>query len=323
MMEDMTLTSLMEDFASEEKCRAYLEELRWPDGPECPRCVGPTTISRIASRSQYECDRCRYQFSVTAGTHIHDSHLSLWKWFLAVYVMCESRKGVTAKQLERMLNVSYKTAWFLSRRIRNAMGDGEQPLLTGTADIDGTHAAAKRRGYGAGYNGNRVVIAGALQRGGEIRLRLIPNSHRHRLEDFIESSVEDDPSIYTDELASHPAITAKGHETLTAKDEEWVRGKLQANTAESASSLLKRSVVGTYHHMSVKHLPAYLEEMEWRFNGQGNPYLFRDTLLILLHSAALPYKLLVERDDAGERQRENDALIRREAGRRARMSRTR
>jgi transposase-like protein len=320
-MAEVDLIGLIDQFSSEDKCRAYLEELRWPDGPECPRCEVPTTISKIASRNQYECDKCRYQFSVTAGTLLNDSHLLLWKWFLAVYLMCESKKGVSAKQVERMLKISYKAAWYLCHRIRGAMGDDEQPLLTGTVEIDETYIGGKRKGYGAGYRGNKVVIAGAIERGGEIRLRLVPNSRRHNLEGFIESTVDTtDASVYTDELASYQGITGDDHQTVQHSSEEWVRGNVHTNTVESAWSLLKRSVVGTYHHMSVKHLPAYLDEMEWRFNGRENPYLFRDTLLILLHGDKLPYKLLIERDDPGERQRENDALMRREAKRQARRA---
>ena len=146
MEESTTLIRLIERFGSEEKCRAYLEGLRWPNGPECPRCGEFTTISRIASRSQFECDACRYQFSVTAGTLLHDSHLPLWKWFLAVYLMCESKKGISAKQVQRMLDVSYKTAWYLCHRIRDAMGPDNQPLLTGTVEIGETLVGGRRKG---------------------------------------------------------------------------------------------------------------------------------------------------------------------------------
>jgi transposase len=232
--------------------------------------------------------------------------------------MCESKKGISAKQVQRMLNVSYKTAWYLCHRIRAAMGEDEQPLLTGTVEVDETIVGGKRKGYGKGYRGNKVIVAGAIERGGDIRLRLVPNTRRHNLEGFIDSTVDDDASIYTDELASYEGIAGKDHHTVKHKDEEWVRGIVHTNTVESAWSLLKRSVVGSYHHLSVKHLPAYLAEMEWRFNRRENPYLFRDTLLVLLHGDALPYHVLIERDDPGEQQRENDALMRREAKRQAR-----
>jgi transposase-like protein len=192
-------------------------------------------------------------------------------------------------------------------------------LLTGTVEVDETMVGGKRSGFGKGYRGNKVIVAGAIERGGEIRLRLVPNTRRHNLEGFIDSTVSDDnDAVYTDELASYAGIAGKNHQTIEHKSEEWVRGDVHTNTVESAWSLLQRSIVGTYHHMSVKHLPSYLEEMEWRFNGRDNPFLFRDTLLVLLHGDALPYKLLIERDDPGERQRENDALMRREAKRQAR-----
>jgi transposase-like protein len=130
----MNLPKLIEDFGSEDRCRGYLEELRWPDGIVCPRCGG-NTMSRIRKRNQFDCDSCRYQFSVTAGTLFHDSHLPLWKWFLAVYLICESKKGISSKQLQRTLGVSYKTAWYVSHRIRAAMGEVEEFPLVGEMEF--------------------------------------------------------------------------------------------------------------------------------------------------------------------------------------------
>ena len=123
-MDSVNLCSLIEEFGSEEKCRVYLEALRWAGEVECPRCQSDK-ISKIMKRNQYDCDACRYQFSVTAGTVFNDSHLPLWKWFLATYLLCESRKGMSANQLKRTLGVSYKTAWYLCHRIRAAMKDSQ------------------------------------------------------------------------------------------------------------------------------------------------------------------------------------------------------
>jgi transposase-like protein len=117
----MDQTALVSQFHSEEKCRAYLEQLRWPDGVRCPRCDASKGISRLETRGQFECDSCGYQFSVRVGTIFHASHLPLWKWCLAAYVMCEAENRVSTNQLKRALDVSYKTAWYLSRRIRGAM----------------------------------------------------------------------------------------------------------------------------------------------------------------------------------------------------------
>ncbi len=308
----MDLPALIEKFGSEEKCRAYLEELRWPDGVACPRCEG-RTISRLRRRQQFECDGCRYQFSVTAGTLFHDSHLPLWKWFLAIYIISESKKGVSSKQLQRMLGVSYKTARYLSHRILDAMGDDEQPLLRGIVEIDETLIGGKRPGYGAGYKGNKSTVVGALERGGEIRLRVIPNRSREQLHGFIRATVSDEAeALHTDEFVSYKGIGDANtrHETVEHRSEEYVRGIVHTNSVESAWSLLKRSIIGSYHHVSVKHLPAYLDEMEFRFNRRDNPYLFRDTLLVLLGGDALPYAKLIERKPIGADPRANDAHIR-------------
>src|SRR6185437_14539188 len=120
MKSKMDISKLMVDYDTEAECRTYLEELRWRDGITCPRCGGKT-ISRIKARDQFDCDSCRYQFSVMSGTIFHDSHLPLPKWFIATFLICESRKGMSANQMKRILGVSYKTAWYLCHRIRAAM----------------------------------------------------------------------------------------------------------------------------------------------------------------------------------------------------------
>ncbi len=134
-------------------------------------------------------------------------------------------------------------------------------------------------GSSAPWSQTSSVLCWSSAPGGEIRLRLVPNTRRHNLEGFIEGTVDDDTAtIYTDELASYQGIAGKNHQTIDHKHEQWVHGDVHTNTVESAWSLLKRSIVGTYHSISVKHLPAYLAEMEWRFDERENPYPFRDTL---------------------------------------------
>src|SRR5215212_7367187 len=135
---DINLVALVEQFRSEDACRAYLAELRWPDGVRCPRCDN-ASISRIAARDQYDCNACRFQFSVTAGTIFHDTHLPLWKWFLTTYMVTEARKGVSANQIKRTIGVSYKTAWYLCHRIRAAMTELSPTPLTGSIEVDETY----------------------------------------------------------------------------------------------------------------------------------------------------------------------------------------
>lgn len=288
----MDLPKLIEQFGSEDRCRAYLEELRWPNGVVCPRCECES-VSKIESRSQWECNSCRYQFSVTAGTIFHDSHLPLWKWFLAVYLIGESKKGISAKQLQRTLGVSYKTAWYLAHRIRNAMGEDEQPLLRGIVEIDETLVGGHRPGAGRGWSRDKTVVVGAIQRDGEIRLKVAKARSRKCIEEFIEEHVDDETRIFTDSFRGYDSIPDERHQAVNHKAGEWRRGDAHTNSIEGVWSLFKRSIVGSYHKISVKHMPAYLDEMEFRFNNRENKFLFRDTLMVMLLGDALPYADLV------------------------------
>src|SRR5271155_5863642 len=144
MNHELDLRTLIEKYGNEDKCRAAIEHLRWPDGVRCPACKSEK-ISRIVARHQFDCDSCRYQFSATAGTIFHDTHLPLQKWFLATYLLCQSRKGMSANQMKRMLKVSYKTAWYLCHRIRAAMLETDAPKLGGAVEIDETYVGGKPR----------------------------------------------------------------------------------------------------------------------------------------------------------------------------------
>jgi transposase-like protein len=301
----MNLPDLIEQFRSEEKCRAYLEDLRWPDGVVCPRCGG-RSISRIEKRNQFECSSCRYQFSVTAGTVFHDSHLPLWKWFLAIYLIGESKKGISAKQLQRTLGVSYKTAWYLAHRVRSAMEEDSPVPLEGIVEVDetwigGVHRKSKDDPSG---RSRKKLVLGAVQRDGEVRLVMRGGKDRETktsYKGFVKDVVGDDAEyIFTDSDSSWGEMTDWNtkHRKVDHGADEWVRGLVHTNTIESVWSLFKRSVVGTYHQLSAKHLPAYLDEMAFRFNNRDNAYLFRDTLLRMIEGETLPYAELVEADAA-------------------------
>jgi transposase-like protein len=287
---EMNLVKLVERFRSEDECRAYLEELRWPDGVVCPRCDG-TVISRIKERHQFDCDSCRYQFSVTAGTIFHDTHLSLWKWFAAVYLIVESKKGISAKQMERTLGTTYRTAWHLCHRIRAAFNEVDAQLLKGIVESDETFVGGKAEGKGRGYTGNKTVVVGALQRDGNICLQVVRGRDRETLHGFIRENVSGDvEAIYTDEWEAYKGIADEDteHQTVNHSEGEYVRGNVHVNSMENVWSLLKRSIIGSYHQVSAKHLDAYLDELEFRFNNRENPYMFRDAMLKLLLAETLP-----------------------------------
>jgi transposase-like protein len=292
---EMNLVKLVERFRSEDECRAYLEELRWPDGVACPRCGGKI-ISRIHQRHQFDCDSCRYQFSVTAGTIFHDTHLSLWKWFAAVYLIVESKKGISAKQMERTLGTTYRTAWHLNHRIRAALKEVDAQLLKGIVESDETFVGGKVEGEGRGYTGNKTIVVGALQRDGNIVLQVVRGRDRETLHGFIRANVSGDvEAIYTDEWEAYKGIADEDteHETVKHSEGEYVRGDVHTNSLENVWSLLKRSIIGSYHQVSAKHLDAYLDELEFRFNNRENPFMFRDAMLKLLLAETLPYARLI------------------------------
>jgi transposase-like protein len=292
--QEINLVELIERFRSEDKCREFLEEIRWSNGVVCPRCGGKS-ISAISDRNQYDCNSCRYQFSVTAGTVLHDSHLPLWKWFLTAYMMIESKKGVSANQIKRTIGVSYKTAWYLCHRIRSAMADAVKEPLTGVLEADETLVGGKRRGMGRGYTGNKVTVAGVVQRGGGIRLKVIPDRTRETLHAFLrQHAAENAEAIFTDDWEAYKGIADANtrHETVNHSIEEWVRGDVHTNTVEGVWSLLKRAIIGAYHQISHKHLDAYLDELEFRFGNRNNSHLFREVIQRLISSETLTYEKL-------------------------------
>ena len=292
----MSIVSLLDRFDSDANCRLLLEELRWPGGVACLRC-GDMEVSRIKDRPQWDCPSCGYQFSVTTGTIMHDTHLPLRKWFAAIYLLCESRKGMSANQLKRTLGVAYKTAWYLSHRIREAMANDplSGPTLVGVVEVDETLVGGKAK-RGRPALENKFYVAGAIERGGQVRIKRVPNVRKHTLHGFIQETVSDAAeAIYTDELKSYIGIADDDtrHETVNHSAEQWVVGDVHTNSIEGVWSLFKRSIMGSFHKVSEKHLDRYLEELEWRFNNRKNPHIFRDALKRIVTTGALPYQDLV------------------------------
>ena len=296
-MADVNLFSLMDRFNCDKNCREVLEDIRWPAGPFCTRC-GAIDSGELPNGGKYYCRSCGYQFTVTSGTIMHDSHLPLRKWFAAIYLMCESKKGMSANQLKRTLGVTYRTAWHLCHRIREAMGNDplSGPTLVGVVEVDETLVGGRVKGKGRRYMGNKTIVAGAIQREGKVRLECIPDVKKKTLHAFIARNIKDEAeAIYTDELRSYLGIADHDtrHETVNHSIEEWVVGDVHTNGIEGVWSLFKRSIVGTFHKMSRKHMDRYLEELEWRFNNRDNPHIFHDTLTRIMQTGNLTYRELV------------------------------
>jgi len=294
-MKQMNLMQLTEDFHSEEICRDALARFRWPDGVVCPRCGGKRH-AYDSNSYRWDCYSCGYNFTAIAGTIFQDTKLPLRKWFMAIFLMIEAKKGISANQLKRTIGVSYKTAWYLCHRIRAAMRDAYPVPLRGIVEIDETFVGGKTVGKGHGYKGNKAVVVGAVQRDGKIALKVVAERDAATLQGFVQNTTASDTeTYYTDEWAAYKGIGDNDtrHETVNHRLDEYVRGDVHTNSVENVWSLLKRSIIGSYHKVSVKHLDAYLDELEWRFNNRDNPFLFKDTLQKLLLSENLEYKDLI------------------------------
>jgi transposase-like protein len=295
----MTIIELHEMFGTDERCREILERLRWPDGIICPRCQHKGH-SWLENYDRYECNACQYQFTVISGTVFQDTHLALTKWFVATYLLCESRKGMSANQIKRIIGGSYKTAWYLCHRIRAAMKEMDRPMMSGTVEVDETYLGGKQHTYSkAGYgDSNKQIVVGIRQRGGDLRFFHAQDVKAGTLAKYVRENVSEDVEvIVTDELNTYPTAFretpfAEKHKTIKHKAKIYVDGDIHTNTVESAFSLLKRGIIGTWHRISAKHLAAYLSEMEFRFNRRKNSDLFIDTLRHMITAPVLTFEKL-------------------------------
>jgi len=302
----MTLTDVYRMFSSDDKCRELLKRLGWPEGPTCPRCGNTGVFKLHTAKDLLYCRPCRFQFTVTSNTIFHDSHLPLINWFATTYLICESRKGISANQVKRMFKISYKTAWYLCHRIRKAMASCDRPMLTGTVEMDETYVGGKLRGIGSGWRSernSRQVVIGIRQRNGDLRFFRAEDAKTGTLEKYIKENISADVDvIVTDDLPAYQkAVGEHQHKTVNHTAKEYVRHEdgmcITTNTIESAFSLLKRGIVGSWHKISAKHLPAYLAEMEFRFNRRKKSDLFIDTLRHMITADPLTFENLTAEPD--------------------------
>lgn len=276
-----------EHFHKEDAARAMLERLRWPNGPVCPHCRA-TKYYRFkrngGARQVLKCAKCRKQFSVTVGTIFEDSHIPLTTWFQAIQLLCSSKKGFSAHQLHRMLGITYKSAWFLAHRIRHAMTQHVfMDKLEGTVEADETYVGGKSRGEGvkAGKD-KKIPVFSLLQRGGQVRSFAVARVTGRNLKQIIKENVNPQATLMTDSFIGYRGLKKdfERHEMVNHHEKEYVRGDAYTNTVESYFSLLKRGIIGTYHHVSKKHLPRYLAEFDFRYNARSMNDLTRSVLAV-------------------------------------------
>jgi len=299
----MNLVDVHTMFPTEARCRELLVRLRWPEGPQCPRCKA-NAVELETEKQLFYCKDCDYQFSVTTGTVFNDSHLPLFKWFSATMLLCEAKKGMSACQVQRTLGMSYKTAWYLCHRIRHAMAQTDKPMLDGKVEIDTTYVGGENRGKGRiNRVANKEVVLGIRKRNGDLRFFHAEDAKSGTLAKYVRENISEDVDVlFTDDFYANTVAMrkagVKNHKTIVHSKGSYVNGDIHTNTVESAFSLLKRGIIGSWHRLSAKHLAAYLEEMSFRFNRRNRPDLFLDTLRHMVTASTLTFEHLTKQTAA-------------------------
>ena len=268
-------------YSDANKAREHLEALHWPNGAVCPHCDERERVTRLTAATAraglHKCNACRKQFTVTVGTIFEDSKIPLNKWLLGFRLMAASKKGISAHQLHRSLGITYKSAWFMAHRIREAMdgADGDGPLggPNEVVEADETYVGGKARNRAFRAPAPKKAVVALVERDGRARSFHVANVNAKHLAGLILTNVSRDTHLMTDESTVYTRVGKEfaGHTSVIHSANEYVRkgGWAHSNTAENFFSIFKRGVIGTYHHMSEAHLGRYCREFDFRYNTRA------------------------------------------------------
>lgn len=290
----MNIKEFRAQFSTEDACLTYLVEQRWPEGVTCPRCDSKAKIYKLAKPFRWVCKSCAkngYRFSPIVGTIFENTNRPLTEWFQVIFYMCQSKKGVSALQIQRMMGFgSYETAWYMCHRVRAAMQNTEFMKLTGTVEVDETYIGGRSRNrHGGGVGGGlakhkggrgtagKVAVIGAISRKGAVVAQVIEGTDEKTLRGFVHRAVDTSCELVaSDEHAGYQKLVADGyrHESVNHTQGEYVRGKIHTGSIDSFWSLLKRGIMGSFHHVSKEYLPLYVNEFAFRNNYRRDPNMF-------------------------------------------------
>jgi len=264
------------DFPDDASCLEWLVGYLYPEGIHCPKCERVTKHHRVRSRTAYACQFCGHHEYPLVGTIFENSATSLKLWFHAIFLMSQTRCGISAKQLERELGVTYKTAWRMANKIRSLLQDEDDEPLSGTVEMDETYVGGRRRGTKRGRPGkdsHKTPVFGMVERNGERKGRVVakavPNAKRATIMPHVKKKVLPEAMVYT----VYDSLNRNGykHDRVHHAEEIYVAGDVHTNTIEGFWSLLKRGIGGVYHSVSAKHLQGYLDEYAFRYNHRDDP----------------------------------------------------
>jgi len=262
-------------FSDAEKAREHLESINWPNGPFCPHCGETENVTRLQGKSHraglIQCNSCLKNFTVTVGTVFERSKVPLNKWMLATYLLASSKKGISAHQMHRILGVTYKTAWFMMHRVREAMKPVNPEPLGGpdrTVEVDQTFVGGKKGNRVSRKVAKRKVVLSLVERGGSVRSFSIAKVHGDTIRDAIVTNIDRNSHLMSDDARFYWAIGREfaSHGTTLHNLRQFAVGEKHSNTAENFFSIFKRGVVGTYHQLSEAHMHRYCAEFDFRYN---------------------------------------------------------
>ncbi len=284
-MKQMTVQQFFKRFPDEETCLKYLFDRRFGFNHECPKCEKQSGWYKIQAERAYSCGNCGHHIHPTVGTLFEKSRTNLQLWFYAMYLFTSSRHGVSAKELQRQLGVTYKCAWRMGHQIREHMAlvdNVNLDTLTGHVEIDETViGGVSNKGQGTGKLDKKFVVMGMLERNGDVVTKIVPDSKKKSLMPHIKENVEEGSVVTTDGLAAYRSLDDEGYDHLAVdhSDYEWAVGKHHTNSLEGYWSILKRSITSTHMHISEKHAPKYLDEFEFRHNHRKHGHLMFPQLI--------------------------------------------